>query len=86
MFETDSYVLAAACNCSLGEAFFGSIVMDCIHMFQHVNHVLVDFVYHSANSAPHVLTQTICSMPDIGDWYVTPPKFLTHVLDLEMIN
>lgn len=85
IFETDSYVLAAACNGNAGEAFFGTIVRDCMHFFQHVKPVLVTFIYRSANSAAHVLAKAVYSMPDTGEWHVTPPSFLNHVLDLEMI-
>lgn len=31
----------AACNGRLGEAFVGTIVMDCIQLLKHVNQVLV---------------------------------------------
>ena len=84
VFETDSYELATACNGRLGEAYFGTIVMDCIHMLKHICPVLVDFAYRSSNSAAHVLARAVYSMSNIGEWVVTPPKFLTHVLDLDL--
>ena len=55
VFDTDSYELATACNGRPGEAYFGNIVMDCIHMLKHICPVLVDFDYRSANSVAHVL-------------------------------
>ncbi|XP_074328096.1 uncharacterized protein LOC141666009 [Apium graveolens] len=84
VFETDSYELATACNGRPGEAYFETIVMDCIHILKHVCPVLVDFAYRSANSAAHVLARAVYSMSDIGEWGVTPPDFLTHALDLDL--
>ena len=85
MFETDSYSLADACNGSLGRALFGIIVLDCVHLIKHINPVLVNFAYRSANNVAHVLAQAACSMTDIGEWYVTPPNFLMRVLELDLI-
>lgn len=85
MFETDLYALATACNGSPGEAYFGTIVIDCIHMLKHICPVLVDFVYRSANSAAYVMAKAVYSMSGVEEWVVTPPDFLTHVLGLDLI-
>ncbi|KAL8109886.1 hypothetical protein AgCh_025833 [Apium graveolens] len=84
IIETDSYVLAAACNDRPGEAMFGTIVKDCIHLFKHINPVLIDFVYSSANNAAHVLAQTVYSMSGLGEWYTNSPNFITHALYLDL--
>lgn len=85
VIETDSSALAAACNGGQGEAFFGTIVMNCIQLLKHVNQVLVVFIYRSANTVAHRLAKAAYSMSDEGEWYVTPPQFLDHVLSLDMI-
>lgn len=77
--------MAAACNDRPGKAVFGTIVKDCFYLFKHVNSVLVDFVYRSANNAAHVLVQAMYSMSDVGEWYTTPPNFITHALYLDLI-
>ncbi|KAL8115005.1 hypothetical protein AgCh_021723 [Apium graveolens] len=85
VFETDSYVLADACNGSTGRSLFDTIVTDCIELIKHISPVLFSFAYRSANNVAHVLAQTTCSMSDVGEWYVTPPNFLIHALDLDLI-
>ncbi|XP_074377753.1 uncharacterized protein LOC141719275 [Apium graveolens] len=85
VFETDSKSLAAACNGKPGEAYFGTIVLDCIHIMKHIDHVLVDFAYRSANTVAHELAKSTYSMSDVGEWHVTPPDFISHVLQLDSI-
>ncbi|XP_074383626.1 uncharacterized protein LOC141725107 [Apium graveolens] len=85
VIETDTYVLADACNGNPGRALFGNIVMDCIHLVKHINPVLVNFVYRSLNNVAHVLAKATCSMLDVGEWYSTPPSFLMLALELDLI-
>ncbi|KAL8128281.1 hypothetical protein AgCh_015020 [Apium graveolens] len=81
----DSKSLVAACNGKPGEAYFGTIVLDCIHIMEHIDHVLVDFAYRSANTVAHELTKATYSMSDVGEWHVTPPDFISHFLQLDNI-
>lgn len=53
-------------------------------MLKYINSVLLDFVYRSANSAGPRAAQAVYSMRDVGEWSVTPPNFLKHVLNLDM--
>nr|XP_017222865.1 PREDICTED: uncharacterized protein LOC108199532 isoform X2 [Daucus carota subsp. sativus] len=66
MFQSDSKVLVNACNGKAGEAYFGTIVLDCVQLLKHINHVLVEFIYRSANSVAHLLAQAAYSMSDLG--------------------
>lgn len=45
VFETDLKSLVSACNGYPGEAFFGTLVLDCVHLLKHINNVPVKFVY-----------------------------------------
>lgn len=74
-----------ACNGKPGEAFFGTIVLDCIQLLKHINPVLVEFVYRSANSVAHLLAKVTYSMSGLEEWYDNPPHFLTHVIDMDVI-
>ena len=85
VFETDSYVLADACNGSPGRSLFDIIVRDCVELSKHISQVLFSFAYRSANNVAHVLAQATCSMSDVGEWCVTPPNFLVHALELDLI-
>lgn len=82
---TDSKNFAAACNGKPGEAFFGTIVSDCIQLLKHIDHVLVEFAYRSANSVAPVLTKAAYSISDIGEWFVTPPYFIHHVFHIDNV-
>lgn len=53
---------------------------------KHFNHVLVKFVFRSANCVAHLLVQTAHFMSDHREWHVTSPNFLTHVLDFDLIE
>lgn len=55
IFETDSKSLADACNGKSGEAYFGTIVLNCLHLLKHIDQVLVRFVYRSANNVEEKL-------------------------------
>ena len=79
-FETDSQVLAHACNGQSGESNFHTIVSDCIKDLKHIDQVLVDFVYRSANRVAHLLASAAHSMSGCSEWLVTPPEFINHVL------
>ena len=85
VIETDSKALAQACKKAPGESFFGTIVGDCVHLLKHINQVLIQFVFRSANSVAHELARATYSMSDRGEWYVTPPNFLSHVLEFDLI-
>lgn len=78
MFETDSRTLVQACKRDPDESFFGTIVGDCIHLLKHINLVLIQFAFRSANSVAHVLARAAYSMSD-------PPSFLSYVLELDVI-
>lgn len=80
IMETDSRVLVQACNGQTGEAMFGTLVDDCIHLLKHINPVLVKFTYRSANSVAHDLARAAYSMSEVRVWHVSPPDFLVHVL------
>lgn len=67
MCSKQTLILADACNRSPGRAFFGTIVMNCIQVSKHINHVLVNFSYRSANNIAHVLSQTTYSMTNVGE-------------------
>lgn len=66
ILETDSNSLAMACNGTLGEAFFGNVVTDCIQLLKHICPVLVEFSYRSANRVAHMLAQATSSMSDVA--------------------
>lgn len=85
IFETDSAPLAAACNGSPGNAYFGALVGDCLHLLKHINPVLVVFAYRSTNRVAHALAKASYSLSDLGEWYVTPPMFLKSVLEFDMV-
>ncbi|XP_074362776.1 uncharacterized protein LOC141703064 [Apium graveolens] len=85
IFETDSQNLAYACYGEDGCAYFNTIVGDCKLVLKHFNHVLVKFVFRSTNCVAHELARTALSMSDLGEWHVTPPDFLNHVLDSDLI-
>lgn len=40
----------------------------------------------SANRVAHELARVTCSMSDTGEWYITPPDFITHVLAIDNLN
>lgn len=62
IFETDSKLLADACNGDYGKSNFHSIVTDCIESFQYFHNVMVQFVYKSANAVAHMLARAYHSM------------------------
>ncbi|XP_074377393.1 uncharacterized protein LOC141718921 [Apium graveolens] len=84
VFEIDSKVLVLACNGQGGESYFHIITFDCIKLLKHFDHVLVEFVYWSANRVVHELAKAAHSMPGLGEWLVTPPDFINHELDKDM--
>lgn len=84
VIETDSKMLVQACNGAMDYSFFGTLVDDCVHLSKHINHVLIQFVYRSANRVAHELARATYSMSYIGEWYTIPPNFISHVLDLDI--
>lgn len=74
IFETDPKVLPITCNGRGGDAYFDTIVSDCKRELKHFDHVLVKFVYRSANCVAHLLAIAAHSMSDLGEWLVTPTK------------
>lgn len=85
VFETDSKVLVLACNGQGGETYFHTITFDCIQLLKHFDQVLVEFVYRSANCVAHELAKAAHSMSGLGEWLVTPPDFIHHVLERDFI-
>lgn len=83
--ETDSRVLVQACKGKVGEAIFGTIVGDCIELLKNINPVLVKFTYCSANSVVHALAKATYSMSDVREWLNSPPNFIMHVLEKDMV-
>ncbi|XP_074374105.1 uncharacterized protein LOC141714486 [Apium graveolens] len=67
VFETDSKELMQACKKAPGESHFGTIVGDCLHLLKHINQVLVQFAFRSANSVAHELARATHSMSDKGE-------------------
>lgn len=84
--ETDARTLVQACKRDPEESFFGTIVGDCTRLLKHINEVLIQFAFRSANSVAHNLARAAYSMSDNGEWFVTPPEFLSHVLELDIIG
>ena len=83
--ETDSKSFAMVCNGTPGEAFFGTIAVDCIQLLKHINPLVVQFAYRYANSVAHVLAKVAYSMSGLEVWYDDPPDFLIHALDSDII-
>ncbi|XP_074346112.1 uncharacterized protein LOC141684874 [Apium graveolens] len=67
VFETDSRVLVQACNRAPDNSYFGTIVGDCIQLLKHINPVLFQFAFRSANSVAHTLARATYSMSDKGE-------------------
>lgn len=86
VFETDSKMLVHACTGDRDESMFGTIVDDCVQLQKHINQVLIQFAFRSANRVAHELARVTCSMSDTGEWYITPPDFITHVLAIDNLN
>ncbi|XP_074351871.1 uncharacterized protein LOC141691019 [Apium graveolens] len=84
VFETDSKAVVQACKKAPDQSFFGTIVDDCVHLSKHVNQVLIQFAFRSANKVAHELARATYSMSDKGEWYATPPDFISHVLELDI--
>ncbi|XP_074325881.1 uncharacterized protein LOC141663935 [Apium graveolens] len=61
VFETDCKALAEACNGKPGEAYFGTIVLEYVYLLKHINHMLVEFIYRSANNVAHELVKATYS-------------------------
>lgn len=65
IFETDSKLLADACNGSPWQSYFHIIVSDYVELFKHFEDVLVCFVPRSANEVVHLLARVSPFMSDL---------------------
>lgn len=80
IFQSDSKSLVNACNGMIGEAYFDTIVNDCVQLLKHINQVQLEFVYRYVNSVAHMLAKATHSMSGLGEWNVTPPDLIYDVL------
>ena len=85
VFETDSKLLADACNGNPGRSYFHSIVGDCVESIKQFEDVLVRFVPRSANEIAHLLARVSRSMSDLKEWDSVAPNFLSDVLSSDLI-
>lgn len=85
LVETDLKVLVDACNGKPGEAYFGNIVLNCLELIKRIDHVLVKFIYSSANNVAHVLAKAMYSMSGLGEWFATLTDFIYHVLHSDSV-
>ncbi|KAL8145163.1 hypothetical protein AgCh_003389 [Apium graveolens] len=86
IFETDSRTPVQAFNKDPEESFSGTIMGDCTHLLKHINSVLIQFAFRSTNRVAHTLAKAAYSMSDNEEWFVTPPSFISHVLELDVIG
>lgn len=84
VFETDSKLLADACNGGSGRSYFHSIVSSCVELFNHFEDVIVRFVHRSANAVAHLLARVSRSMSDLQEWEHVP-NFLSDVISYDLI-
>lgn len=84
IYETDSQILARACQGVSGSSYFHAIVRDCIDLFQHFDDVKVCFVYRSANGAAHPLARAAYSLSGCQEWHENAPEFISDVLCWEI--
>ena len=73
------------CRESKGRSPFHTIVSDCIDLFKHFRHVLVQFVHRSANEVAHVLARATHFMSDTQEWIDTAPDFMLDALSFDSI-
>ncbi|XP_074342828.1 uncharacterized protein LOC141680525 [Apium graveolens] len=78
IFESDSKLLVEACKGGDGVSYFHTIVSDCIDLFKHFNHVIVQDMRRSANAVAHLLATH--SMSGLMEWVDNPTDFISHVL------
>lgn len=83
--ETDSKLLADACNGSSGRSHFHSIVNDCVDLIKHFDEMLVRFVPRSANGVAHLLARVSRSMSGLKEWETVVPNFLLDVITYDLI-
>lgn len=84
IFETDSKLLADACQNGSGRSYFHSIVDDCVAGLKHFDSMLVQFVHRSANGVAHALARVSHSMSDFQEWEHVP-NFLMDVITFDLI-
>lgn len=85
VFETDAKLLVDAIREVKGCAYFHTIVLDCVELLKHFDHVLVEFVYKSANEVAHKLARATHSMSDVQEWLGVPPSFIHDALSIDLI-
>ncbi|XP_074333967.1 uncharacterized protein LOC141671586 [Apium graveolens] len=85
VFETDSKLLADACNGNSGRSYFHIIVRECLELIKHFENMLVQFVHRYANEVAHMLARVSRSMSDLQEWDVVAPSFLSDVLSYDSI-
>lgn len=85
VFETDSKLLADACNGGSGRSYFHDIVRECVDLIKHFENVLVRFTHRSANEVAHTLARVSRSMSDLQEWDGVAPSFLSDVLTYDLI-
>lgn len=82
-FETDSILLVEACKGDDGVSYFHTIVLDCIDLCKHFDHVLVQYMHRSANGVAHLLSTH--SMSSLREWANNPLEFIQNVLNSDII-
>lgn len=85
MFETDSKLLADACNGAQEKSNFHTKVVDCVESFKHFENILVQFVYKSVKGVAHLLARASHSRSDLQEWSGSAPEFIADVLCSDMI-
>ncbi|XP_074360438.1 uncharacterized protein LOC141700630 [Apium graveolens] len=85
VFETDSKLLAEACNGNPGRSYFHSIIVDCVELFKHFEKVLLCFVPRFANEVAYLLARVSRSMSDFQDWEGVAPSFLSNIFSYDLI-
>lgn len=85
VFETDSKLLADACNGGQEKSYFHSIFKDCIEYLKHFDNVLVQFVHRSANEVADLLARASHSLSGIWEWSDVAPDFLSDVIVSDLI-
>ena len=71
------------CRESKGRSPFHTIVSDCIDLFKHFRHVLVQFVHKFTDEVAHVLARAIHFMSNTHEWIGT--DFMLDALNFNSI-
>lgn len=78
IFETDAKALADACKDVQRRAYFYSIILSCVKLFKHYDHI-------SENGVAHMLVRASHSMSGIQEWTDTAPDFISDALIIDLI-